>query len=100
MMRAERRVESGNPDPGRISTSHVEAQHLQFRMRNKRAARMTNAASRTLQHLRASVAMHFAQYNFVRVHSTTKETPAVAAGVVEKRWSVAELVERATMYAR
>jgi hypothetical protein len=91
---------SGNPDPDRISTSHVESHHLQFRMRNKRAARMTNAQSRTFQHLRASVAMYYAHYNLCRVHSTTKETPAVAAGLVERKWGVAELVERATVYAR
>lgn len=100
MARAERRVESGDPDQSRISTSHVESHHLQFRMRNKRAARMTNGASRTLRHLRASVAMYYAHYNLCRVHSTTRETPAVAAGLVERKWSVAELVEQATMYAR
>lgn len=99
MARAERRIESGNPDPNRISTSHVESHHLQFRMRNKRAARMTNAQSRTFQHLRASVSMYYAHYNLCRVHSTTKETPAVAAGLVERKWGVAELVERATTYA-
>ncbi|MGH0033028.1 MAG: IS1 family transposase [Myxococcota bacterium] len=100
MAKAERRIESGNPDPDRISTSHIESQHLQFRMRNKRAARMTNAASKTHQHLRASVAMYFAHYNFVRKHSTVRTAPAVAAGLADRPWSMAEFVEWGELYGR
>lgn len=100
MERAERRVESGNPDVERISTSHVESHHLQFRMRNKRAARMTNAQSRTFRHLRASVAMYVAHYDFVRRHSTIKTTPAVAAGMAEKQWTMGEFAEWVEMYGR
>ena len=31
-------------------------------------------------------------YNFVRVHQTLKTTPAVAAGVSFKPWTVADIV--------
>ena len=61
---------------------------------------VTNGASRTLRHLRASVAMYYAHYNLVRLHSTTRTTPAVAAGAADRKWSVAELVEWATAYRR
>jgi len=100
MARAERRVESGNPDPERISTSHVEAHHLQFRMRNKRAARMTNAQSRTFQHLRASTGMYYAHYNFVRRHSSIKTAPAVAAGLMAHPMTLNEFAEWGEMYGR
>lgn len=97
---AEKRIESGNPDPERISTSHVEAHHLQFRMRNKRAARMTNAASKTFEHLRAATAAYFFHYNFVRKHSSIKTTPAVAAGMAEKPWTLGEFAEWMELYGR
>jgi hypothetical protein len=43
--------------------------------------------------LKASVALHYAHYNFVRVHRTLRCTPAMAAGVSDRLWSVAELIE-------
>jgi len=97
---AERRAESGNPDMDRVSTSHVEAHHLHFRMRNKRTARMTNAHSKSLEHLTAATAMYFAHYDFCRVHSSIKTTPAVAAGLTERPWPLAEFVEWGELYGR
>ncbi len=96
----DRRVETGRPNVNRISTSHVEAHHLHFRMRNKRAARLGNGISKSLEHLRASVATYFAHYNFVRRHSTIREVPAVAAGLMEKPMTLAELSEWGEIYGR
>jgi hypothetical protein len=42
------------------------------------------------------VALHFAHYNFVRLHSTIKCSPAMAAGVSTRLWPLEELVERTT----
>lgn len=100
LARAERRVESGSPDLDRISTSHIEAHHLHVRMRNKRAARMTNAASKTFRHLRASVATYYCHYNFVRRHSSVRTAPAVAAGLIGKPWTLAEFTEWGELYGR
>jgi hypothetical protein len=44
-------------------------------------------------------ALFFAAYNFVRVHGTIKTTPAVAAGLTDHVWSVAELLEKAAAHA-
>jgi hypothetical protein len=55
--------------------------------------RLTNGFSKKVEGLRAAVALHFAYYNFCRVHSTIKTTPALAAGVVTRRWSLADLAE-------
>ena len=47
-----------------------------------------------LENLQAAVALHFSHYNLVRLHKTLPITPAMAAGVTNKVWSLEELVER------
>jgi len=84
----------GNPDQRHISTSYVERQNLTMRMSMRRFTRLTNAFSKKVENLRAAVALHFAHYNFVRVHKTLRVTPAMAGGVVGNLWSMEELVER------
>lgn len=84
----------GNPDQQHISTSFVERQNLTMRMSMRRFTRLTNAFSKKIENLRAAVALHFAHYNFVRVHNTLRVSPAMAGGVVGKLWSLEELVER------
>jgi hypothetical protein len=39
------------------------------------------------------MALFIGVYNFCRVHSTTKTTPAVAAGLTDHTWTVRELLE-------
>lgn len=53
---------------------------------------MTNAFSKKLPSLKAAVALHFAHYNFVRIHQTLRVTPAMAAGVTDRLWEVGDLV--------
>jgi hypothetical protein len=45
--------------------------------------------------LRAAVSLHFAHYNNVRIHKSLRVTPAMAAGVSSKLWSLEELVDAA-----
>ena len=82
------------PDPARISTSYVERLNLTTRMQLRRTARATNAHSKRLPNLEAAVALHFAWYNFCRVHETLRVTPAMQAGITDTVWSTAELVGR------
>lgn len=86
------RVRSGDPDPDYISTSYVERSNLQMRMAMRRFTRLTNAHSKKVENLGCAVALHFAYYNFVRVHSAIKTTPAVAAGVADHVWTMDELI--------
>ncbi len=86
------KVRTGNSDPRHISTSFVERQNLTMRMQLRRFTRLTNAFSKKLSHLKASVALHFAYYNFCRVHSSLRVTPAMEAGLADHVWSVAELL--------
>jgi len=64
-------------------------------MECRRFTRLTNAFSKKLANLKASVALHHAHYNFVRVHRTPRCTPAMAAGVTDRLWNIEEFVERA-----
>jgi len=53
---------------------------------------LTLAFSKKLANLKASVGLHYAHYNFVRVHRTLRCTPAMAAGVTDRLWSVEDLL--------
>lgn len=86
---------SGNPSPECISTSHVERQNLTMRMHCRRLARLTNAFSKKIENFRAAVALHFAYYDFVKIHSSLRMTPAMAAGVASSLWRVEDLLELA-----
>jgi hypothetical protein len=84
----------GKPDMGIASTSFVERQNLTMRMSMRRFTRLTNAFSKKVDNLKAAVALHFAHYNFVRVHRTLKVTPAMEAGVTSTLWTLKDIVER------
>ncbi len=90
---AERKVIVGNPRLSQISTSYVERQNLTMRMQIRRFTRLTNAFSKKLDNLKAAVALHFAHYNFVRVHKTLRVTPAMEAGITNRLWTIADLLE-------
>jgi IS1 family transposase len=84
----------GTPDEDRVCTSHIERQNLTMRMTLRRLTRLTNGHSKKWANHRAALALYFAYYNFCRVHATLKTTPAVAAGLTDHTWSVAELLVR------
>jgi hypothetical protein len=85
----------GSPKLGRISTSHVERQNLTMRMHCRRLTRLTNAFSKKLESFKAAMALHFAYYNFVKIHSSIRMTPAMAAKVTDRLWEVSDLVKLA-----
>jgi hypothetical protein len=43
--------------------------------------------------MKAAISLHFAHYNFVRMHKTLRMTLAMAAGVKKGLWSLEELVD-------
>ena len=90
---AERFVIAGRPQIDRISTSYVERNNLTMRMQMRRFTRLTNAFSKKLENLKAAVALHFAHFNFVRIHSSLRVTPAMAAGVTDHLWSIQDLIK-------
>ena len=64
----------------------------------RRMTRLTNAHSKKLANHQAALALWFAYYNYCRVHMTLKTTPAVAAKLADKPWSVLELLEKVAGY--
>ena len=74
-----------------MSTSFIERQNLTLRMMNRRFTRLTNAFSKKLSHLKAAITLHFAYYNFCRVHSSLRVTPAMEAGITDHVWSLNDL---------
>jgi IS1 family transposase len=92
VVKMEKAVVQGMPDIELISTSHAEKQNHTLRMHVRRLTRLTNAFSKKLENFKAAVALHYAYYNFVKVHQTIRCTPAMEAGVASSIWTVADLV--------
>ena len=82
----------GSPDPKHASTSYVERSNLTFRMQNRRFTRLTNGFSKKLENHAYSVALFVMFYNFTRIHSTLRVSPAMAAGVTDRLWDVSDIV--------
>ena len=83
----------GSPDFADVSTSYVERQNLTMRMHMRRFTRLTNAFSKKVENHAHAVALHMMYYNFVRIHKTLRVTPAMAAGVTDKLWEIADIAK-------
>ena len=82
----------GSPDRERICTSHVERQNGTLRQWCKRLTRLTYAFSKKWENLQAALALHFAHYNFCRIHGSLRVTPAMEAGITDHVWELGELI--------
>ncbi|PCD03731.1 IS1 family transposase [Sphingomonas spermidinifaciens] len=83
----------GNPDIAHVSTSYVERQNLTMQMHMRRFTRLTNAFSKKVENHAHAVALHMMYYNFVRIHKTLRVTPAMAAGVADRLWEIADIAK-------
>jgi IS1 family transposase len=91
-MGARKAVISGSPDFAHVSTSYVEAQNLTMRMSIRRFTRLTNGHSKKLENHEHAVAIHYMYYNFARIHSSLRVTPAMEAGISDHVWSIEEII--------
>ncbi len=82
----------GQPAYEHVSTSICERNNLNMRMGMRRMTRLTNAFSKKVENLEHSVALHFMNYNFCRIHGSLRVTPAMEAGVADHVWSLEEVV--------
>ena len=82
----------GQPQKKHISTSYIERQNLTIRMQMRRFTRLTNAYSKKLANLKAAVALHFFHYNFMRIHSSLRVTPAMEARITNRVWEWTDLL--------
>ncbi len=97
---AEKRPVFGNPDMSKISTSYVERASLSMRMGMLRFTRLTNGFSKQAENHAHAVSLNFFYYNFCRAHQTLtkaaggiKTTPAMAAEVTSRVWTIENLLE-------
>jgi hypothetical protein len=76
-------------EEGKLSlrSVYVEWQNLTIRMQLRRFTRLTNAFSKKVENLKAALSLHLAWYNFCRIHSTLRVTPAMASGIANEAWS-------------
>jgi hypothetical protein len=86
------KIMQGNPDPKHISTSYVERQNLTMRMHMRRFTRLTNAFSKKFENHVHMVALYTVFYNFTKIHKTLRTTPAMAAGLTDRVWDMADVV--------
>ena len=93
-------VLQGIPNLEHISTSHVERHNLTVRMGLRRYTRLTNAFSKKVYNHSCAAALFMFHYNYARPHTTLTRkangkptTPAMAAGLATRPWTLADIVE-------
>jgi hypothetical protein len=64
-----------------------------MRMHMRRFTRPANASSKKIENHARAVALHSMYYNFVWLHQTPKVSPATAAGVTDRLWKMADVVD-------
>lgn len=65
---------------------------MRFRQPRHAAPRVTNAFSKKVENHVHAVALHTMYYNFVRIHGKLRTSPAMAAGVTDRLWEIADIV--------
>ena len=89
----ERISQFGNPDMDRCSTSYIERFNLSVRTGLRRFTRLALGFSKNVDVHVAMLSIWVCHYNFSAKHGTLKTTPAIAAGITNKKWSLREVAE-------
>jgi hypothetical protein len=82
----------GSPDPAHVSTSYTERHNLTMRMSMRRFTRLTNAHSKKIENHCHALALYFVWYNWARINSAHRMTPAMAAGLTDRLMDMADIV--------
>ena len=82
----------GKPIKALVSTSYVEKHNQTMRQQMKRFARLTAAHSKKLENHVHMVALYTTWYNFARVNSAVRMSPAMAAGLESRLWDIGDIV--------
>jgi hypothetical protein len=71
---------------------YAERLNLTMRVNMWRFPQLTTAFLEKIENHAFSVALHYMHYNFCRVHKMLRVTPAMAVGVTDKPWTIADMV--------
>ena len=74
-----------------IHANHAEAFFSSLRRKCATFRRKTNTYAKSTQGSQRLLHVYWVVHNFIRVHFTTREVPAVALGVIERRLSAHEI---------
>jgi hypothetical protein len=74
-----------------IHANHAEAFFSALRRKCATCRRKTNTYAKSTEGLQRLLHVYWVVHNFLRAHFTTREVPAVALGVLERRLSVREV---------
>jgi IS1 family transposase len=85
---------TGEPDMAKVSTSHIERSNLTMRTSMRRFTRLSSGHSKKYANHLYSHAIFFMYYNFARQHKAHKLSPAMAAGIETRLWTIEDIVAR------
>jgi len=83
----------GQPLKALVSTSYVEKHNQTMRQQMKRFARLTAAHSKKLENHVHMVALYTTWYNFARINSAVRMSPAMACGLEQCLWGIGDIVK-------
>jgi IS1 family transposase len=83
----------GQPLKALVSTSYVEKHNQTMRQHMKRFARLTAAHSKKLENHVHMVALYTTWYNFARINSAVRMSPAMACGLEQRLWDIGDIVK-------
>lgn len=83
---------TGSPDARHVSTSYVESHNQKIRQQNRRFTRLSAGHSKKIENHIHHLAIYFVFYNFARIHSSLRMSPAMAAGIEPRLWEIEDVV--------
>jgi IS1 family transposase len=83
----------GLPDRAHVSTSYVESHNQKMRQNMRRFTRLTAGHSKKFANHVHMVSLYTVWFNFVKVSTTTKVSPAMASGIETRLWDMTDLAK-------
>ena len=83
----------GRPIKALVSTSYVEKHNQTMRQHMRRFTRLTSGHSKKIDNHVAMVALYTTFYNFARINSAVRMSPAMAARVTDRLWDIGDIVK-------
>lgn len=83
---------NGRPDPKHVSTSIRRTPKLERPNQHEALHALVEWIQRKMENHAAATTLNYFLYNFIRIHRTLRTSPAMAAAVTDRLWSVEDLV--------